>query len=489
MPRRRFKSSLTARVFCLTALILLAASAVTYGLISLAAPLSYTAAATDLLKQQSEKLCAAIQEAAPEEYSALLAQFIQDTGASAAIAGPDGAFQESVTAVYGGDQLFTARVETFFTGEGRFELPGDLHPADKDHLTYEIPLSDGTDSLTLIISPPVREENLPLQALGRVAPWLLVVMLAFSALCALFYSRFITLPIVRLSGISQKMAQLDFSCKCGGNRQDEIGVLAESLDRLSASLSQALDRLQTANSVLQADIDRERELDRERLAFFSAASHELKTPVTILKGQLSGMLEGVDIYRDRDKYLARALQVAGRMEALVQELLDISRMESGSFSPGCRETDLCVLVREQAALLEELAEQKNIRLSLALPEEAFVSGDPALLRKALDNLLANALFYAPEGAEASVSVSKAPEGVWLRVYNSGSHISKEALPQVFDAFYRAEGSRNRRTGGSGLGLYIVRMILDRHGAEYKIDNTEDGVEFTAFFRRTGGLLE
>ena len=117
------------------------------------------------------------------------------------------------------------------------------------------------------------------------------------------------------------------------------------------------------------------------------------------------------------------------------------------------------------------------------------SSDLALLRKVLDNLLANALFFSPEGAGVSVSVGEVPEGVWLRVDNSGSRIPEEALPQVFEAFYRADTSRNRRTGGSGLGLYIVQMILDRHGAEYKIENTEDGVRFTALFRQTGGLLE
>ena len=94
MPRRKLKASLTAQVFCLTALILLSASAVTYGLISLTAPLSYTAAASELLRRQAETLCGAIQNAAPEEYSALLAQFIQDTGASAVLAGSDGTFQE-----------------------------------------------------------------------------------------------------------------------------------------------------------------------------------------------------------------------------------------------------------------------------------------------------------------------------------------------------------------------------------------------------------
>ena len=147
-------------------------------------------------------------------------------------------------------------------------------------------------------------------------------MLAFSLLCALVYSRYITRPIVRISGIAQNMAQLDFNWQCQETRRDEIGALSRSLNQMARRLSAALAELEAANRALQKEVERERELDRQRMSFFSAASHELKTPVTILKGQLTGMLEGIDVYRDRDKYLLRSLQVTGRMEKLIQETID-----------------------------------------------------------------------------------------------------------------------------------------------------------------------
>ena len=140
------------------------------------------------------------------------------------------------------------------------------------------------------------------------------------------YSRYITRPIVRLNGIAGRMAELDFHWSCGEARRDEIGQLGRSLDAMARRLDTALRELEAANQSLRGEVERERELDRQRTAFFSAASHELKTPVTILKGQLAGMLEGVGVYRDRDKYLLRSLQVTGRMEALGQEMLAISRM-------------------------------------------------------------------------------------------------------------------------------------------------------------------
>ena len=125
---------------------------------------------------------------------------------------------------------------------------------------------------------------------------------------------------------------------------------------MSQRLSAALDELETANHALRGEVERERELDRQRMAFFSAASHELKTPVTILKGQLSGMLEGIDIYQDRDKYLLRSLQVTGRMENLIQEMLSISRMETGAAAVKHEQLELSSLIEKQLDFVKELTE-------------------------------------------------------------------------------------------------------------------------------------
>ena len=134
----------------------------------------------------------------------------------------------------------------------------------------------------------------------------------------------------------------------------------------------------------------QRELDRRRMAFFNAASHELKTPVTILKGQLSGMLEGVGVYRDRDKYLLRSLQVTGRMENLVQEMLAISRMESGSVTVKREPVELSALIERQLALDAPLLEQRNQRLVQDLTPGITVTGDASLLGRVVGNLLSNA---------------------------------------------------------------------------------------------------
>ena len=234
---------------------------------------------------------------------------------------------------------------------------------------------------------------------------------------------------------------------------------------MAERLSAALAELEEANAALRGDMERARELERQRLAFFSAASHELKTPVTILKGQLSGMLDGVGVYRDREKYLARSLQVAGRMEALVGELLAVSRMESDGAS------------RREAVELSAMTAVE------ALEPGLLVEGERALLGRAVENLLSNAALYSPEGAEIRVTAAARGAQVVLTVENTGARIPAEALPHLFEAFYRAEPSRSRATGGSGLGLYLVRMIVERHGGTCRIENSADGVRFTALLPR------
>lgn len=497
MLRSKIKGSLTLRIFLITCLILLAASGVTFGIIAWATPITYTAIVTDHFEQQAVMLPAQLEQTTLEDCGPVIDRFILDTGASVMIVDEAGevintSSNLSISVTYNDKHTAIAdSVAISSSDAGRQDVTvnssllndgnAETVSITTDSLSFPFSFKDDSAVNFVYVSPPVKAANQTLQALGRVAPWLLAVMLLFSVLCALFYSRYITRPIVKLSEISQRMAGLDFSWKCGESRSDEIGVLGRNLNELSEHLSTALTELKDANAALQQDIDRERELERQRLAFFSAASHELKTPVTILKGQLTGMLEGIDIYQDRDKYLAKSIQVTGRMESLVQEILTVSRMEANGFELKTEQTDLAQLIRRQLTLYDDLVSQKKLQVETELPATAPFIADPALIQKVLDNLLSNAVFYAPDGAKLFVAVVHGDNGPVLTIENSGSHIPEDALPHVFEAFYRADASRNRRTGGSGLGLYIVKMILDRHGAEYHIENTKDGVRFTVCF--------
>ena len=491
MLPRKLSESLTARVFLITLLILLSAGAVTFGLIAWATPSTYTAVVTGDLTAQVDQLVDQLAGTEEQSCGPLLDQFIRTSGAEAMLVGPDGRIadtgsQLAVQPVYEDSSLVITSVQgdstvTYDAGTSHTDDTVAVTMSEQATITAEVRFAGQEDSYTLYVTPRMEAENLAVRALAQMAPWILLVLLIFSLLCALVYSRYITRPIVRLSGIAGKMAQLDFQWESGEKRRDEIGRLGRSLDQMARKLSAALTDLEGANRALRGEVERERELDRQRMAFFNAASHELKTPVTILKGQLSGMLEGVGVYQDRDKYLLRSLQTTGRMENLIGEMLAISRMESGAAALRQETVDLSALTAERLQQDGELFRQREQELVSALTPGVLITGDPSLLGRAVGNLLSNAALYSPQGARIRVWCGFRDGRPALTVENTGARIPEEALPHLFEAFYRTENSRNRSTGGSGLGLYLVKMILDRHGAECAIENTKDGVKVTAQF--------
>lgn len=495
MLRRKLAESLTVRIFLLTFLLLLGAGGLTFALIAWATPITYTAVISDRLQAQVADLTQQLAQTNLADAGPILDAFVRESGAEVALTAPGGAeadtgsllvlpeedWQVAVTMSGADNSVQTYEADTYQVQIDRAD--GVVTATQTGILTTQITFADQEGTYQLLVSPQLRLANQAVEALGRVAPWLALVLLAFSLLCAFGYSRYITRPIVRLNGIAGRMAELDLQWVCGERRRDEIGQLGRSLDKMARRLSAALTDLETANQALRGEVARERELDRQRMAFFSAASHELKTPVTILKGQLAGMLEGVGVYQDRDKYLLRSLQTTGRMERLIGEMLSISRMESGSAAVRQDPVDLSPLMAQQLALDRELLEQRGQQLVSALTPGITVPADASLLGKAVGNLLSNASRYSPEGAEIRVWCGRLEGRPALSVENTGARISGDALPHLFEAFYRAEPSRSRATGGSGLGLYLVRMIVERHGGTCRIENSADGVRFTALLPR------
>lgn len=362
----------------------------------------------------------------------------------------------------------TSRVEDIFQGKSS-------NSAVK-HYDVEV----GGQQYTMLVSGGMQPVNQAMGILKQIFPYIFGISILIAILFALAASFYLTSPVVRLSQISRKMASLDFTGAYQGRRTDEIGILGRNLNEMSENLSRTLGELREANAKLKTDIELEREIERKRIAFFSAVSHELKTPITILKGHLSGMLQGVGAYRDRDYYLRRSEETAEKMEAMVQELLTVSRIESRTFTR--QQTDLAEQLRLQLAELTELIEEKELELLVDMPEHLYVQVNAPMMEKVFRNLLVNAIRYTPKGDKNQIRVvlhSILPnQTVICSVENTGVHIPGDAIPHLFEAFYRVEQSRNSQTGGSGLGLYIVKMVLDQHNAKYQIENTREGVKFS-----------
>lgn len=475
MLRKKIRKSLTARIFLITVLVLLGAGTITFGLIAWATPSSYRAVIDADLTRQVQALTETLQDVPLADCGPALEDFVREAGADVTLAAPDGGI------VFSNVQLAGEALAEDAASTDETEATIAVTTAEQATLTAEVFFSDQARSYTLYVTPRLEAENVAVRALIQMAPWVLLTVLLFSLLGAFVYSRYITRPIVQMSDIAGKMADMDFDWKCQETREDEIGHLGRSLNQMAAKLSQALEALQASNAALRGEVEQERALDLQRRAFFAAASHELKTPVTILRGHLSGLLDGIGIYQDQEKYLARSLQMTARMEHLIQEILMVSRMEARDSAMVQERLDLSAITEEQLALAGDLLEQKNLRVTADLSPALMLDGERAMLAKAIGNLLANAALYSPCGENIRIWSGMQDDAPTLIIENTGVHIGEDALPHLFDAFYREERSRNRQTGGSGLGLYLVRIILERHGASCAIDNTAAGVRATVRF--------
>lgn len=348
---------------------------------------------------------------------------------------------------------------------------------------YTTSFADSDLIYTLLLTRNTAKLTQTEEAIRRTLPVLCIVILLGSVISAFFYSWYMTAPIQKVSKLSQQMANMDLGGVCPVGRTDEIGVLSDSLNTLSRKLKTTLSQLQKANQKLQADIDLERQLEKQRVEFFAAASHELKTPITIIKGQLQGMLYQVGRYKDRETYLARSLEVTDTLEKMVQELLMIARLDTPGYTCQKSDLDLGALVLDRLAAFEDLFMQKELTVEGPTAPAVCIAGDAQLLQKALDGLLENAAAYSGAGEKIIVKLSKEKGEIGLTIENTGAHIPDEALSQLFAPFYRVDPSRNRQTGGTGLGLYIVKTILDLHGATVAIANTVRGVIVSIQFYR------
>lgn len=348
-----------------------------------------------------------------------------------------------------------------------------------------------------LIPTEANRVNIFLSDLERILPYLLsiIFLLAFGA--SAVYTRYITGPVLGISRAAKAMSRMDWTnSRLFFKRKDEIGSLARSIDSTSKALEQALSERDDANKKLQAELEKQKKLDQEQQEFFAAASHELKTPVTVLKGQLTGMLYQVGAYQDRELYLKKSLRTVEEMEHRILKILEVSRMERPDMKAEIREIDLTRIIRESCTPYEDLIEDKGMTLRVSLPESFKILGDPKLLKSALENLLENAVKYSPPGEEIRISAQKESEEsklCRLAVENTGVWIPEEKIPRLFQPFYRVDGSRNKETGGSGLGLYLVKKALELQEIPYKAENTEGGFCICLRLKRdsseTGGISE
>lgn len=356
-----------------------------------------------------------------------------------------------------------------------FSMPDDERVKSSGIVSIlQFPDSRGFYTLTLLQHLKIVNEIT--QIFIRLSPYIGLLILVLSGCSAALCARLLAKPVLQITSVANQMANLDLSGRIEVNRSDELGNLSESLNTMAENLEDTMIHLEEANKKLVADIEQERAQEKQRRDFFAAASHELKTPITIAKGQLESMIYGIGDYKNHEKYLPMTLQTMERMEALVKELLMVTKLSNEDFHLHKSCSNMKVLLESVLNSYQLMMEEKQIRLHLDLQEDVILYVDPVLFKKVYSNVLRNAILYSPPKALITITLHQDV----FTITNSDAHIPEDQLKHVFHALYRVEQSRNSSTGGSGLGLYIVKNIVDLHHMDCRIENKEAGVTFTLF---------
>lgn len=447
---KKIKSSLWLKIFLSLTAILFAVCFLLYGIITTVMPASYRSRQTAGYTQQLGRLVTDLERGGMDDAINRIYEFCLNYNAAASLSNVQNTF------AFGDD-----------TGADKND------PAQ----TATSMVNIGGDSYLFSVTVSGQVVNQITQTFLNLLPVISLLIVVISILTASAYAHFLAKPILKISDISKRLTALDMTWRCDTSRTDEVGTLALNLNTMAARLDSTLKELSTANEKLQADIEQERRQEKLRVDFFRAVSHELKTPITVLKGELEGMIYQVGEYKDRDAHLRQSLRTVNEMELLVKEILSASRMAGNDFSLTISEVDLSQLVRECCRKWQGAAEDRAQNFQSEIEAGRTCQGDMALLQKAISNIIGNAVTHSPAQAESRITLA----GNTLQVRNSGVSIDSADLEKIFEPFYRVDRSHSRDTGGSGLGLYIVKTILERHGFSFCMDSTENEVCFTITF--------
>ncbi len=311
----------------------------------------------------------------------------------------------------------------------------------------------------------------------KVTTSITVLTLAFALIFIFDYSRRFTKPLIQMNEVMENIANLDFSTRTNIVRKDEIGTLANNINTVSDSLDSALTELREKNAKLQEDIDRERRIEKMRQEFVSSASHELKTPIAIIRGYAEGLKMNTEGENPQiSEYCDIIMRESDKMNELVLNMLEQSLYSSGEKMPEEECFNVSEYVSDFIKSALPIFEEKGVTVKSDVADfEAFA--DKKQMTTVLSNIVMNACSHAKDEKTIKISAEKIHNRVKINVFNTGSGISEKDAENIFTSFYRADKAHSRKEGRFGLGLSIVKSIVDNHGCECGFENKENGVEF------------
>lgn len=292
----------------------------------------------------------------------------------------------------------------------------------------------------------------------------------FTVLCvillAFVFSKWLAKPLIFINKITGKIANMDFTEKLPVRSADEIGQLSQNINYLSNQMEAYIGQL-------KQDLDKEKQLENTRKEFIAGVSHELKTPLAVMKSCLSILRDGIAAEK-REHYFQAMEDEIQRMDMLVVNMLDLAKFESGTYKPEMAPFEIDKVITEVCRSLAGQIQEKNLSLTLRLCSQMVV-GHKGLISRVISNFLSNAIRHTDNGHAIIITVNDNGQTAEISVENQGNPISEEDKKKIWDQFNRLESRTSK--SGTGLGLSISKEILKLHQAEYGVENTKDGVCF------------
>ena len=306
---------------------------------------------------------------------------------------------------------------------------------------------------------------------GIIELWFICTLI-IALIISVIFSRIVTRPVIRITDATKRIKNLDFSTECAVLSGDEIGILAENINDMSQKLNKTINELIKANKQLKLDIEHERILERQRKEFVAVVSHELKTPLAIIRAYSEGILDGVSQAK-QEKYIKVIVSETQKMDALILDMLEDSKLEIGAQHIDLRSCDLADFTKNIVNKFRAPCQSENIKLTENISKTPIMRKfDRDMLEQVLSNFILNAIRYA-QNKQIVITANEE----MVSVENEGKHIAEDELDKIWNKFYCVGNSAKHFTGGTGLGLSIAKNILNLHNAEFGVKNTDMGVMF------------
>ena len=341
------------------------------------------------------------------------------------------------------------------------EMIGNLESGD--YFIMRTPLESIRDSVML--------SNRFYVGIGTVA-------IVISAVIIYLFSRKVTKPVLELADISKRMTALDFDAKFKSKGENEIDILGEHMNQLSEALEKTISELKTANNELRRDIEQKEKIDEMRKEFLSNVSHELKTPLALIQGYAEGLKDGIsEDVESQEFYCEVIVDEAQKMNQMVKKLLTLNEVEFGKQTVSVERFDVAELIEGLAQSCSLLVEQKGGELRTKVAGPLYVWSDELKIEEVLTNYISNACNHLDGKRIVEIKAEQKEEKVRISVFNTGKQIPEEDLERIWEKFYKVDKAHTREYGGSGIGLSIVKAIMDSVNGTYGVKNYTNGVEF------------